>query len=116
MTPDIETLIERLEAMKAQAMYCGALTDDEGRLITQAQTALRAVQWRPISEAPKDRPIDAVVNGEVRIVRWGKTSHSPWVGFCLADQGVEDFDICAPTVWRERPTAPLPAARASKEG
>lgn len=62
--------------------------------------------WQPIETAPKDRHIDAVVDGVVRVVRWGKTSHVPLYGFCLADQGSEDFDLCKPTVWKERPTPP----------
>jgi hypothetical protein len=62
--------------------------------------------WQPMDSAPKDRRILAVVDGIVRVVRHGKTSHVPLYGFCLADQGVEDFDLCDPTGWQDLPPAP----------
>ena len=57
--------------------------------------------WNTMNSAPKDRHILALVDGKERIVLWGKTSHVPMYGFCLADQGVENFDICEPTCWQE---------------
>jgi hypothetical protein len=64
-------------------------------------------EWQPIETAPKDGThFLASVDGDVRVVAWGKTSHVPLYGFCLADQGVEDFDICEPTHWMPLPTAP----------
>jgi hypothetical protein len=66
-------------------------------------------EWRAIETAPKDgQRILAAVKGDVRVVRWGKTSHVPLFGFCLADQGVEDFDICKPTHWMPMPSPPSP--------
>jgi len=59
-----------------------------------------------MAEAPRDRKILAAVDGEVRMVRYGKTSHVPIEGFCLADQGPEDFDLCRPTAWCELPLHP----------
>jgi hypothetical protein len=64
-------------------------------------------EWRDIASAPKDGThFLASVDGEVRLVAWGKTSHVPMYGFCLADQGVEDFDLCKPTHWRPLPAPP----------
>lgn len=52
--------------------------------------------WQPIETAPKaphyGPPHLGVVDGEVRLIRWGKTSHVPLYGWCLADQGAEEFD------------------------
>ena len=65
------------------------------------------MEWRDISSAPKDGTrVLAVVDGDVRVVSWGKTSHVPIYGFCLADQGPEDFDICDPTHWMPLPAPP----------
>ena len=59
------------------------------------------MEWKSMETAPKDgHRFLALVNGVVRFVAWGKTSHVPLYGFCLADQGGEDFDICSPTKWR----------------
>ena len=70
--------------------------------------ALRAAQaWQPIETAPKDgTAFLGVVNGRVRVVQWGKTSHVPIWGFCLADQGVEEFDLCNPSQGMPLPPAP----------
>jgi hypothetical protein len=43
------------------------------------------------------------------VVMWGKTSHVPLYGFCLADQGAEDFDICEPLCWMPLPDLPFTA-------
>ena len=64
------------------------------------------MEWRPIETAPKDELILASVNGEVRLVSWGKTSHVPMYGFCLADQGMEEYDMCSPTHWMPLPPPP----------
>lgn len=59
---------------------------------------------RPMESAPRDGSrIWATVDGAVRVVAWGKTSHVPLYGFCLADQGAEDFDLCEPTEWWPMP-------------
>lgn len=64
--------------------------------------------WHLTTEtAPKDgTAFLGIVEGRVRVIRWGKTSHVPLYGFCLADQGVEDFDICEPTHWMPLPLPP----------
>jgi hypothetical protein len=62
--------------------------------------------WQPIEIAPKDQTILAVVDGRVRLVRYGKTSHVPMYGWNLADQGAEDFDLCEPTHWMLLPQPP----------
>lgn len=60
-------------------------------------------KWEPMESAPQDETLLAIVDGAVRLIRWGKTSHVPMVGFCLADQGAEDFDLCSPTAWMRLP-------------
>ena len=65
--------------------------------------------WQPIGTAPKNGArFIAAVDGcvRVRIVSWGKTSHVPLYGFCLADQGPEEFDLCEPTHWMPLPDPP----------
>lgn len=66
--------------------------------------------WRDMASAPKDTRILAVVDDETRIAIWGKTSHVPIYGWCLADQGAEDFDLCEPTGWMPLPSATAPVA------
>jgi hypothetical protein len=70
--------------------------------------ALEEGAWRPIETAPIDERFLASVDGEVRIVQFGKTSHVPIYGWCLADQGAEDFDLCSPTHWMPLPKPPEP--------
>lgn len=49
------------------------------------------------------------VKGRARLVQYGKTSHVNWHGWCLADQGPENFDLCDPTHWMRRTKdAPMP--------
>lgn len=62
--------------------------------------------WQPIETAPKNEHILAVVEGQVRCVRYCKTSHLPIVGWCLVDQGAEDCDLCEPTCWMHMPSPP----------
>ena len=72
------------------------------------------MEWQDIRTAPMDGTrFLAIVDGEVRFVVWCKTSHVPIYGFNLADQGVEDFDLCQPTAWMPIPQPPAPAASAS---
>lgn len=73
------------------------------------------MEWKPIETAPRDGTrFRAMVNGRARICAWGKTSHVPIYGFCLADQGPEDFDLCEPTDWM--PLPPPPATQDQGEG
>lgn len=74
----------------------------------QAQRAEGLRGWLEISivQPPHDKPFLAVVDGKVRVVQWGKTSHVTMYGYCLADQGVEDCDLCQPTHWRPMPQLP----------
>ncbi len=72
---------------------------------------LRSREWQPTETAPKHVRLLAVVEDSVRIVMWGKTSHVPLYGWCVADQGVEDFDLCKPKCWMPLPLPPSPDAR-----
>ena len=66
--------------------------------------------WQEMRYAPKDgTAFLAVVKGKVRVIQWGKTSHVPLYGFCLADQGVEEFDLCNPSHWMHMPKLPASA-------
>lgn len=59
-----------------------------------ALNAALAAMWQPIETAPRDGSrLLAIYGGQVRIIQYGKTSHVPLYGFCLADQGIEDFDL-----------------------
>lgn len=63
-------------------------------------------EWQPMDSAPIDERFLASVDGKVRLVQFGKTSHVPIYGWCLADQGAEDFDLCFPTHWQPLPSPP----------
>lgn len=97
MTPDIETLIGRLRNMYPSDEAMPGCVQD-------AITALRAVQWRPISEAPKDGTRMLIAESDRRAVGW-------FQGRSWRREG--GFG-CDPTHYA--PLPPLPAARASKEG
>ena len=63
-----------------------------------------APEWQDMSSAPTDgTPFLGIVECRVRKIIWGKTSHVPIYGYCLADQGEEDFDVCEPTKWQPYP-------------
>ena len=107
------TLLERLRAEAVNwSATCGGLFDEAADEIERLESEFMS-EWQPIETAPKTGiPFLAVVPSsysearQVRIVQWGKTSHIPLYGFCLADQGVEDFDICEPTHWMYLPAPP----------
>lgn len=76
--------------------------------VPHLDTVPRNWPWRTMESAPKDgRRFLAVVDGAVRLVSYGKTSHVPLYGFCLADQGPEDYEICEPTLWHPLPAPPV---------
>ena len=57
--------------------------------------------WRNIKLAPKDGTRILVVYGDqTRVAQYGKTSHVPMYGFCLADQGPEDFELVEVKLWQ----------------
>jgi hypothetical protein len=75
------------------------------------------MSWQPMATAPKNGTrFIAIVNDAVRIVAWGKTSHVAWQGFCLADQGPEDFDLCEPICWQPLPEPPVGAPTVHARG
>lgn len=116
MTPEQYTsLPERLRAVTADTTLTDYQSDlmhwsaDEIDRLRAEVAAMRAdAEWRPIETAPQVGTafLLGVVRGVVRVIRWGKTSHVPLYGWCLADQGPEDFDLCTPTHWRPLPTPP----------
>ncbi len=64
-------------------------------------------EWQPIETAPRDKGyLLGWVEGTVRFIQYGKTSHVPLYGWCLADQGPEEFDLCHPSHWMPIPEAP----------
>lgn len=71
------------------------------------------MEWQPIETAHRmanmRKRILAVVDGEVRVIMWTKTSHVPIYGWCLVDQGAEDCDLCQPTHWMPLPAPPSAA-------
>jgi hypothetical protein len=111
-TPDLSSTALRALASKVDAR--DTLWRDERLRLSDTLRALAAKQeatgWQDIATAKKDenKRILAVVNGEVRIIAYGKTSHVPIWGWCLADQGAEEFDLCEPTHWMPMPTPPAP--------
>lgn len=68
--------------------------------------------WQSIKTAPKDgRRILVVYGGQTRVAQYGKTSHVSLYGFCLADQGPEDFDLVEVKLWQPLPSPPSPEAK-----
>lgn len=113
----IEKASDNLEAMCDDCQYghasvLGRVMLD--RAISAALDACDESPWRSMESAPKTEPILAVVDGDVRVVRYGKTSHVPLYGWCTADMGPEDCDLCDPTHWMPLPAAPE-AARTGED-
>lgn len=74
----------------------------------EGQRWVRAPEWLPINaDTPRDRPILVIYEGRTRVARYGKTSHVPLYGFCLADQGPEDFDLVDVSIWQPLPEPPV---------
>jgi len=67
-------------------------------------------EWQPMDTAPRVESYKgnllAIVEGAVRIIQWGRASHGGLTGWCLADQGVEEFFLCEPKCWQPLPTVP----------
>lgn len=80
---------------------------DAARAAIAALDKARKGGWRTMDSAPTDgQALLAVVCGQVRVVAYTKTSHVPITGFCLADQGADDSDLCNPTCWQPLPATP----------
>lgn len=122
---EIEAEIEAVARAicRAASLVWNATSDHLRRIcLRDARAAIAALDmargdgWRTMDSAPTDgQAFLAVVCGQVRVVAYTKTSHVvaytknshvPITGFCIADQGPEDFDICNPTCWRPLPTPP----------
>jgi glyoxylate utilization-related uncharacterized protein len=87
-----------------------AVAGDFARVTIEGQVWTRGERRQPIETAPKDgNCFLAVVEGEVRQVVWGKTSHIRIYGWIFADQG-EETDLCSPTHWQPLPALPESAA------
>jgi len=101
--------MKRQRRNEIETGLCRATYEDMAKL---ALTAALGAMWRPISEAPKDgQRILAIYGGQTRIVQYAKTSHVPLYGFCLADQGPEDFDIVPESKIAGWQTLPSPPAQ-----
>jgi hypothetical protein len=52
-------------------------------------------EWQPLETALKGphygRTYRGFVDGEVRLIRWGKTSHVPLYGWCFGGSGRRGF-------------------------
>ena len=67
-------------------------------------------EWQSMETAPTRGRFLAMVDGDIRMVAYGKTSHVPIWGWCLVDQGAEDADLCEPTFWHPLPEPPQETA------
>ena len=72
---------------------------------TREREAPMTTDWNhDMDAAPREGTrMLAVVDGDVRVCAWGKTSHVPLYGWLLVDQGAEDADLCAPASWMPMP-------------
>lgn len=66
--------------IKALHKYVSGDHDTPEQAVRAALTAANAAAWRPIEEAPRDQFLLGVVDGRVRVIHWGKTSHIPLYG------------------------------------
>ncbi len=64
--------------------------------------------WMPIESAPivPGRKL-GWVDGTVRFIYYGKTSHVPIYGWNTCDEGAEDCELCEPTHWQPLPKPPV---------
>lgn len=108
-TPDeLLKMAEMLDADHKTLMNMINCTSPQMRSTSsEAASLLRRLagemEWRDMKTAPENKTILAIVDGQVRLVRWCKTSHVPIYGWNLADQGPEDFELCKPTKWMPLP-------------
>ena len=102
----VSALRERLSAANAKISEMARLAE-ETRLNVDAITGVGG--WRPIETAPKGELLIGYVGDAVRLIYWGKTSHVPLYGWNLADQGVEDCELCQPSHWMPLPQPPKEA-------
>jgi hypothetical protein len=85
--------------------------------LEQAAAALRDQdRWYELDDPEHPAPRDgtrvlAVVDDHVRFVAWSELSHISIHGWCLTDQGIEEWDLCQPTHWRPLPAPPLSGRR-----
>jgi hypothetical protein len=96
---------EAVRVLINQSRSTGDISLALSKAIEAYLAAMPKDEWRDIATAPKDRIIDAIVDGEVRLVAWREASYELLWGWCLADEG-DTPDICTPTLWRPRPTPP----------
>jgi hypothetical protein len=101
------------EPLFTVSMYGTAAAADKAR--EEWLAAKVEPQWQPMDSAPHDITLLGVVDGDVRVIRWCKTSHVPIYGWNLADQGVEEYEICEPTCWMYRPAPPRSLTQADKD-
>jgi hypothetical protein len=108
--PVLQALVDLVQATPTVARYSDAFQN--ALKVIREHTAPGGcngpsqTEWcRDMSCAPRDRLLLATVDGQVRFIAWGKTSHVPMYGWCLADQGIEDYDLCTPAAWMYVPAA-----------
>ena len=99
----VKATVTRSEGQFASLMIMRAALEAIAPMLGQGKDA-----WQPMDTAPRTGRILGVVEGCVRFIYWGKTSHVPIYGWNLGDQGVEDCELCEPTHWMPVPNPPKP--------
>jgi hypothetical protein len=100
---------EQLLEAAAEALAIAKGEQPAARVHMQGHSYVPDQRWQAMETAPKNgRHFLAVVEGKVRIVAFGKTSHIPLYGWNLADQGAEEWELCQPTHWMPLPEPPSP--------
>lgn len=123
---DAESVFATLRAqLQEQALQYlsdnGQWLEETGRLraeleaLKAAQAGAEEARWLPMHDAPRHRRFLASVEGLVRLVTYGKTSHVPMWGWVLVDEGFENSDFCEPDGWMELPAA-ITATGAGNQG
>lgn len=107
-TPDIVTMLQTAINDRGKGSVWGyaGLLEDATAEIERLRSELAKHQWRTMESAPPSGRVLGLVDGDVRIIGWAKTSHIPFYGWCLLDQGPEDCDLCKPTHWQPLPSPP----------
>ena len=68
----------------------------------------RLLDWKHMDSAPRDQRLLGIVEGNITMIRWGKTSHVPIYGWIdlITNIDPENTELCKPSHWLPLPDYP----------